>query len=69
MSFTTSATNISASGKTGGLCSRSGPYKSASAVVVFFRQGQKFTADPVNGKATTWSMVGTFDRYASAETV
>lgn len=56
MSETSTATKISASGKTGGICSASGPYKSASSIVVFFKKGDKFTADPTTGKATTWVM-------------
>jgi len=54
MSETTTATKVSASGKTGGTCSVSGPYKSASSIVVFFKKGDKFTPDPTTGKATTW---------------
>lgn len=53
----TTATAITASGKTGALCAKSGPYKSATAITVFFKQGDKFPADPTNGKATTWTMV------------
>jgi hypothetical protein len=53
----TTATSISASGKTGGLCSVSGPYKSSgTGAIVFFKQGEKFTAD-ANGKATLWTLL------------
>ena len=52
----TTATKVSASGKTGGLCAVSGPYKSASSVVVFFKKGDTFTVDPSNGRATAWTM-------------
>lgn len=52
----TTATKVSASGKTGGVCAVSGPYKCVSSVVVFFKKGDKFPADPTNGKATTWTM-------------
>jgi hypothetical protein len=69
MSFTTSATNITASGKTGITCSKSGPYKSGAGVVVYFKQGDKFTADPANGRVTTWSMLGNSDRLASSATL
>jgi hypothetical protein len=58
MSFpTTSATNVTATGKTGSTCQRSGPYKSSTSVVVYFKQGDTFTLDPTNGKGTTWTMV------------
>jgi hypothetical protein len=54
----TTATAITASGKTGVVCTTSGPYKSTrnTSIVVFFKKGDKFTNDPVDGKATTWSM-------------
>jgi hypothetical protein len=69
MSFTTSATNITASGKTGYFCSKSGPYRSGSGVVVFFKQGDKFTVDPASGRTTTWSTLSGFDSFASSSTV
>ena len=52
------ATSISASGKTGGLCSTSGPYRSGRSpfAVIFFKRGQKFTAD-VDGRSTTWTLL------------
>jgi hypothetical protein len=54
----TTATKISASGKTGGTCTVSGPYKSTrnTSIVVFFKRGDRFSADPVDGRATTWVM-------------
>lgn len=54
----TSATRISASGKTGELCRVSGPYASSrnTSIVVFFKKGDKFSGDPVDGRATTWVM-------------
>lgn len=52
----TTATKVSASGKTGGICAVSGPYKCGSSVVVFFKRGDTFTVDPTNGRATTWSL-------------
>jgi hypothetical protein len=57
MSFQTSTTSVSANGKTGGTCQTSGPYKSGTSVTVYFKRGDKFPADPTNGKATTWTMV------------
>lgn len=55
----TTATSITASGKTGGVCSTSGPYKSTrnTSVIVYFKKGDKFSVDPVDGRSTTWSMV------------
>lgn len=52
----TSATKVSATGKTGATCTVSGPYKSSrnTSVVVFFKRGDKFSADPVDGRDTTW---------------
>jgi hypothetical protein len=54
----TTATRISASGKTGELCRVSGPYRSSrnTSIVVYFKRGDKFTADPVDGRATSWVM-------------
>jgi len=54
----TTATKINASGKTGDTCTVSGPYKSTrnTSVVVFFKRGDRFIADPVDGRGTTWSM-------------
>lgn len=54
----TSATKVSASGTTGGTCTVSGPYKSSrnTSVVVYYKKGDKFTADPVDGRSTTWVM-------------
>jgi hypothetical protein len=55
----TSTRNVTATGKTGGVCAASGPYKSGGdpAVVVYYKKDDKFSVDPVNGKATTWTMV------------
>jgi len=54
----TTATKISASGKTGGTCTVSGPYKSTrnTSVVVFFKRGDRFSVDPTDGRSTTWAM-------------
>lgn len=52
------ATTLSASGKTGGTCSSSGPYRTGRSpyIVVFFRKGQTFTAHPADGRSTSWGM-------------
>lgn len=69
MAFQTSATNITASGSTGSTCLKSGPYRSGSAVIVYFKQGDRFTADPANGRSTTWSMLKDFDSLATSATI
>ena len=59
---------VQASGNTGALCQRSGPYQCNSHVdfVLIFKRGDRFSSCPVNndeasktaaGHATTWSMV------------
>lgn len=50
--------NASASGKTGGTCTLSGPYKSErnAKVTVFFKRGQRFPTDS-DGASTTWTLV------------
>jgi hypothetical protein len=57
--FTVTTTDISASGTTNGTCQKGGPYKSSrnTAVVIFFKSGQRFPVDPVDGRSTTWSIV------------
>lgn len=54
----TSATKVSASGTTGGTCNVSGPYKSSRnpSIVVYYKRGDRFAADPVDGRSTTWVM-------------
>ena len=54
----TTATKVSASGKTGGTCAVTGPYKSTrnTSITVFFKRGDRFSADPVDGRSTTWVM-------------
>lgn len=54
----TTATKINASGKTGATCNVSGPYKSTrnTSIVIFFKRGERFSADPVDGRSTTWVM-------------
>jgi hypothetical protein len=58
---TTSASqDVTATGGSGAICQRSGPYKcnSHEDVVVVFQRGDRFTSCPMNnGHATTWSVV------------
>ena len=58
MSPTTTATTIAVTGQTGGICQKSGPYRPSRnpKIVVFFKEGERFPADPVDGRATTWTM-------------
>jgi len=51
-------TNATASGRTGGVCQKSGPYRSNrnARVTVFFKRGQRFPSD-VDGASTTWTLV------------
>jgi hypothetical protein len=55
----TTATNVTATGQTGGTCQTGGPYKSGrnTSIVVFFKKEDKFPVDPADGRATTWTMV------------
>ncbi len=59
MSFTT----VTASGKTGTVCQKSGPYKCTTtpSVTIFVSKGDKFPNGPktgsTTGQATTWVMV------------
>jgi hypothetical protein len=55
----TTATNVTATGQTGGTCQTAGPYKSGrnASIVMFFKKGDKFPVDPVDGRATSWTMV------------
>lgn len=55
----TTATNVTATGQTGGACQTSGPYKSGrnTSIVMFFKKGDKFPVDPADGRATSWIMV------------
>ena len=54
----TTATKISATGKTGETCTVSGPYKSTRnpSIVVFFKKTDRFSVDPVDGRSTTWNL-------------
>jgi len=56
MAFSTSATPVSSSGSTGATCQKTGPYKSSTSVIVFFKRGDRFPADPTTGRSTTWRM-------------
>ena len=53
------STAVVSAGSTGTICERTGPYKcnSHSEIIIFFKRGDKFTACPVRGHSTTWSMV------------
>lgn len=56
------STDVVASGATGTVCQRSGPYKcnSHAEIVVIFKRGDRFPACPMNkGHNTTWSVVRT----------
>jgi len=64
MGETQTQTPVTASGKTGTACSKSGPYKCAThtTVVVFFKQGETLSNCPSGsgtGHATTWAIVST----------
>ena len=51
-------TTATTSGSTGGVCQKTGPYKSNrnARVTVFFTRGQRFPSD-ADGASTTWSLV------------
>jgi hypothetical protein len=53
-----SASQISATGRTGTVCPVSGPYQSNrnARVTVFVKRGQRFPADS-DGASTTWTIV------------
>lgn len=55
---TTRTTSLAVTGQTGGICQKSGPYRPFrnKSVVIFFKEGDRFPADPVDGRATTWTM-------------
>jgi hypothetical protein len=52
------STTVTASGRTGGICPVSGPYKSSrnARVTVFFKRGQRFPSD-ADGASTTWTLI------------
>ncbi len=60
--------DVNASGITGTVCPRTGPYKCGShaEIIVFFRRGATFTACPAQGHSTNWVMVRTADSVAAA---
>ena len=51
--------DVGATGSTGTICQRSGPYRcnSHTQIIVFYKRGDRFTACPARGHATTWQMV------------
>ena len=54
------SSDVQATGGSGGVCPRSGPYKcnSHQEVIVVFKRGDRFTSCPMNGgHATSWSVV------------
>jgi hypothetical protein len=68
--FSTSSTSVSASGKTGGTCLKSGPYycSGTTAVIVFVKSGDRFPTDPA-GRSVTWTMVGSSTSFTSSGTI
>jgi hypothetical protein len=60
--------DINASGITGTLCTRSGPYKCGThpEIIVFFKRGATFTACPAQAHSTNWVMVRNADSVAAA---
>ena len=61
------ATAVTASGTTNSTCQKSGPYKSNRnpSIILFVRSGTRFPVDPVDGRSTTWSMVGSTGSQAA----
>jgi hypothetical protein len=62
-----------ASGKSGTLCTETGPYSSAdnvkaANVIVFFRKGERFPPDSA-GSATIWTMVSDDQRLTDGRLV
>lgn len=53
-----STSALQASGKTGGTCKQTGPYRSSrnAKAIVFVRKGHQFPPD-TDGAATTWTLV------------
>ena len=68
--FNTSATAVTASGKTGSTCSRSGPYycSGTTPIIVFVKSGERFPADPT-GRTVNWTMVGSSTSFTSAGSI
>jgi hypothetical protein len=61
---TTQNTTVTASGRTGEICQRTGPYKCTTSpvVIVTVKKGTPFPAGPqsgsTTGQPTTWNFVG-----------
>lgn len=55
----TTTSTVAASGATGTACRTSGPYQPIRhrSIVVVFKQGDHFPADPVDGNGTTWAFI------------
>ena len=53
------AINVSATGQSGLPVQTAGPYVPSrhNTVVIFFKRGDKFPLDPVDGRTSSWSMV------------
>jgi hypothetical protein len=68
MSVQTTTKDVRATGATGTLCPRSGPYKCNDhpQIIVSFQKGATFTVCPAKEHATTWSMVRSADAVAAA---
>lgn len=68
--FNTSATAITASGRTGTTCLKSGPYycTGTASVIVFVKSGEKFPASPT-GATVTWTMVGSSTSFTSSGSI
>lgn len=62
------AKDVKATGATGAVCPRSGPYKCAShaQIIVIFKRGDTFTVCPAREHPTNWLMVRTADSGAVA---
>jgi hypothetical protein len=60
--------DVNASGITGTLCTKTGPYKCSNhpEIIVFFRKGTTFTVCPAREHSTNWLMVRTADSVAAA---
>jgi len=61
---TTQNTTVTASGRTGEICQKTGPYKctTSPSVIVTFKKGTQFSRAPKDndpaGQVTTWNFVG-----------
>jgi hypothetical protein len=61
--------DVKASGITGTVCPRTGPYKCSShpEIIVFFRRGDTFTVCPSREHSASWLMVRSADSVAAAD--